>query len=202
MRYEATSFVESIDVGKHVVYFYEKLEYALMIQFQFIKNGLSRGHQCIYAMPGDTKSIADQMAYSGVLVEEFKKKNLLHFYQIPNVMVDPDGALKGSEKIMNKIFANVKPPFRVVSALVPEINSDVQMAAAIDIEHNIHSSFSNLHCSWLCPYDLEKIEDGRKEVFMDKVMQNHHAVISANKYGLGLAFDVPKPPERPEIKDL
>ncbi len=199
MQYEATSFVDTIDIGKHVVFFYEKLEYALMIQFQFIKNGLLRGQHCVYAMQGDTKSIEDQMAYSGIHVEEFKRKDLLHFYQIPNAMDDPEGALKGAEKIMNKIFADSKPPFRVVSVFIPEINSDEQMAAALDIERNFHSSFSNLQCSWLCPYNLENIEDSRKEEFMDSVTQNHHAVITASKHGLGIAFDVPKP--EPEVKD-
>ena len=199
MQYEASSFVDTIDIGKHVVCFYEKLEYALMIQFQFIKNGLLRGHHCIYAMQGDTKFIEDQMAYSGIHVEEFKTKDLLHFYQIPNVMEDPEGALKGANKIMNKMFANSKPPFRIISLFVSEINSDAQMSAALDIEHIFHSSFSNLQCSWLCPYDLRNIEDGRKEVFMDKVMRNHHAVINTGKYGLGIAFDVPK--RQPELKD-
>ena len=199
MQYEATSFVDTIDIGKHVVFFYEKLDYALMIQFQFIKNGLLRGEHCIYAMQGDTKFIEDQMAYSGIHVEDFKRKDLLHFYQIPNVMDDPEGTLKSAEKIMNKIFADSKPPFRVVSVLVPEINSDAQMAAALDIERNCHSSFSNLQCSWLCPYDLGNIEDSRKETFMDQVMRNHHAVITASKLGLGIAFDVPK--TQPELKD-
>ncbi len=175
------------------MFFYEKLEYALMIQFQFIRNGLSRGQHCIYAMHGDTKSTEDQMACSGINVEEYKGKNLLHFYHIPNVMDDRDGALKGAEKIMNKIFADSKPPFRVVSVFVPEIITDEQMAAGLDIERNCHASFSNLQCSWLCPYYLGNIEDGRKEVFMDGLMRNHHAVISVSKHGLGIAFDVPKP---------
>ena len=199
MHYEATSFVNAIDIGKHVVCFYENLEYALMLQFQFMKNGLLRGQHCVYAMHGDTKIVENQMAYSGIHVEEFKRNDLLHFYEIPNVMEDSEGALKGAEKIMNKIFANSKPPFRIVSLFVPEINSDAQMSAALDIEHNFHSSFSNLQCSWLCPYDLRNIEDSRKEVFMDKVMQNHHAVINVGKYGLGIAFDVPK--TQPELKD-
>jgi hypothetical protein len=199
MQYEASSFVDSIDIGKHVVFFYEKLDYAFMIQFQFMKNGLLRGQHCIYAMHGDTKFIEDQMAYSGIHVEEFKRKDLLHFYQIPNVMDDPEGALKGAEKIMNKILADSKPPFRVVSVFVPKINSDEQMAVGLDIERNRHSSLSNLQCSWLCPYDLGNIEDERKELFMDRVMQNHHSVIVSSKNGLGIAFDVPKAP--PEIKD-
>lgn len=188
------SFVDAIDTGKHVVCFYERLDYGLMIQFQFIKNGLLRGQHCIYAVHADTKVIEDQMAYSGIHVEEFKRKDLLHFYQIPDVMDYPEGALKGAEKLMNKIFADSKQPFRVVSVLVPEINSDAKMTAAIDIERNCHASFNNVQYSWLCPYDLNNIEDKRKEFFMDKVMQNHHSVISANKYGLGIAFDVPKTP--------
>lgn len=193
MQYEATSFVDSIEIGKHVVLFYEKLEYAFMIQFRFINRGLLRGEHCIYAMHGDTKFIEDQMAYSGINVEEFKRKNLLHVYQIRNAMEDPEGALKGSEKIMSRIFADSKPPFRVVSVFVPEIDSEARMAAGLDIEYNFHSSFSNHQCSWLCPYDIGNIEDSMKDLFMGRVMRNHHAVIVTSKLGLGIAFDVPQP---------
>ena len=193
MQYEATSFIDAIEIGKHLVLFYEKLEYAFMIQFRFINKGLLKGENCIYATHGDTKFIEDQMAYSGINVEEFKRKNLLHVYQIPIAMDDPEGALKGAEKIMKKIFADSGPPFRVVSVLVPEIDSDARMAAGLDIERNCHSSFNSLQCSWLCSYDVANIDDSRKDVFMDGIMRNHHAVIVTNKRGLGIAFDVPKP---------
>lgn len=180
-----------------MVLFYEKLEYGLMIQFRFIKNGLLKGEHCIYGTHGDTQYIENQMAYSGINVEDFKRKNLLHIYQIPNAMDDPEGPLKGAEKIMNKILADSKPPFRVVSVLVPEINTDAQMAAELDIERNRHASFGNLQCSWLCPYDLENIEASILEEFMDGILRNHHAAISTSKFGLGIAFDIPK--SQPEL---
>ena len=190
MKYEATSFVDTLDTGKHVVLFYERFEYGLMLQFQFIKNGLLKGEHCVYGTHGDPKYIEDQMAYSGINVEEFKTKNLLHVYSIPNAMDDPEGALKGAEKITKKILADSKPPFRVVSIFVPEVNTDAEMKAQLDIEHERHASFSNLQCSWLCPYDVSKIEDSIKEKFMDGLLRNHHAVISVARSGAGIAFNL------------
>jgi len=190
VKYEASSFVDSLDIGRHVVLFYERFEYGLMLQFQFIKNGLLKGEHCIYGMHGDPKYIEDQMAYSGINVEEFRRKNLLHIYSIPNAMDDPEGPLKGAEKIANKILADSKPPFRIIATLIPEINTEAQMVAELDIERNRHASFSNLQCSWLCPYDVDNIEDSIKEKFMDGLMRNHHAVISAAKSGAGLAFNI------------
>lgn len=190
IKYEASEFVDTLDIGKHVVFFYEKLEYGLMIEFRFINNGLLKGEQCIYATNGDAKFIEDQMSYSGINVEDYKRKNLLHIYQIPNTMDDPEGALKGAEKIMNKILADSKPPFRVISIFIPEVNTDAEMAAAVDIERSRHASFSNLQCSWLCPYYLENIEASIREEFMDSILRNHHAVISASRSGLGIAFNI------------
>ena len=48
MQYEATSFLDTLDIGKHVVFLYEKPAYGLMLEFHFIKNGLLKGEQFIY----------------------------------------------------------------------------------------------------------------------------------------------------------
>jgi hypothetical protein len=173
------------------VFFYEQPDYGLMIEFRFIKNGLLKGEHCIYGTHGDARFIENQMAYSGINVEEFMRKNLLHVYHIPNAMDDPEGPLKGAEKVVNKILADSKPPFRVVSIFVPEVNTVDQMVAAIDIERNRHASFNNLQCSWLCPYYLENIETDIREEFMDRILRNHHAVISASRTGLGIGRNIP-----------
>lgn len=171
--------------------FYEKLEYGLMVEFRFIKNGLLKGEHCIYGTRGDAKFIEDQMAYSGINVELFKQRNLLHVYQIPNAMDYPEGTLKGAEMITNKLLADSKPPFRIVSTFIPEIKTAEGMAAEVDIEHNRHTSVGKLQCSWLCPYYLENIEASILEEFMDRMMRNHHAVISASRTGHGIALDIP-----------
>jgi hypothetical protein len=172
------------------VFFYEKFEYGLMVEFRFMRNGLLKGEHCIYTTHADTRYIENELAYSGINVEEFKRKNLLHIYQIPNAMDDPAGPLKGAEKIASKILADSKPPFRVVSIFVPEIDTVERMNAEVDIEHNRHISFGNLQCSWLCPYFLDKIEANIREEFMDRILRNHHAVISASRTGLGIARNI------------
>ena len=48
MQYEATSFLDTLDIGKQVVFLYEKPAYGLMVEFRFIKNGLLKGEQFIY----------------------------------------------------------------------------------------------------------------------------------------------------------
>ncbi|MFY3742071.1 MAG: hypothetical protein HMLIMOIP_002534 [Candidatus Nitrosomirales archaeon] len=74
-------------------------------------------------------------------------------------MDDPEGPLKGAEKITKKILADSKPPLRVVSLFIPEVNTETEMHAQLDIERNLHASFSNLQCSWLCPYDPELLDE-------------------------------------------
>ena len=48
MQYEATSFLDTLDIGKHVVFLYEKPAYGLLIEFHCINNGLLKGEQFIY----------------------------------------------------------------------------------------------------------------------------------------------------------
>jgi hypothetical protein len=184
-------FVDNLDSRKHIVFFYENLDYGLMVQLRFIKNGLLKGEHCIYATHEDTKAIENQMAYGGINVEDFKRKNLLHVYQIPNAMDDPEGALKGAEKITKMMLADSKPPLRIISVFIPEVNTVEEMMAGVDIERNRHASFGDLQCSWLCPYYLENIQADIREEFMGRILRNHHVVIYVNKRGIGTADDIP-----------
>jgi hypothetical protein len=67
-----------------------------MIEFQFVKNGLLKEEHCIITTFEDNiQIIKNEMEDSNIDVEAFKKKNLLHIYQIPDPMNDLERELKG-----------------------------------------------------------------------------------------------------------
>src|SRR5919202_4210664 len=79
------NFVHQIEQGKHIVLFYEELEYAKMISFQFIRNGLSRRKDCSYLSEDELESVKREMSDSGVDVKKFTKNNQLHIYQVSSL---------------------------------------------------------------------------------------------------------------------
>ena len=98
------------------------------------------------------------MTDSDIDVEGFKKKNILHIYQIPNAADHPEGELKGLKDIMNRILANSKLPVRIVATMTPKISTKEQIAANVNVERTFHSNFDKFPGSVPCHYLVEKIE--------------------------------------------
>jgi hypothetical protein len=58
-------FVHDVKEGQHIVLFHEELEYAKMISFQFIKNGLAQ-KKAVYVSEEDVEQVKREMADSGI----------------------------------------------------------------------------------------------------------------------------------------
>jgi hypothetical protein len=186
-------FIDTIDQGssnRHIVLLYEDPEYARMIEFQFVKNGLLKEEHCIITTFEDNiQVIKNEIEDSNIDVEVFKKKNLLHIYQIPCPMNHPEGELKGMEDIRNRIFTGLKPPYRIVSR-APEIKTKQQIESDIIIQRTVHFTYGNFSGSVICSYPVDKIEPKMHGKWLVDILQNHHAAIFAPKLGEGIAFDM------------
>jgi hypothetical protein len=186
-------FIDTIDQGssnRHIVLLYEDPEYARMIEFQFVKNGLLKEEHCIITTFEDNiQVIKNEIEDSNIDVEVFKKKNLLHIYQIPCPMNHPEGELKGMEDIRNRIFTGLKPPYRIVSR-APEIKTKQQIESDIIIQRTVHFTYGNFPGSVICSYPVDKIEPKMHGKWLVDILQNHHAAIFAPILGEGIAFDM------------
>jgi len=195
-NYSALRFVDSLEYdarSKHVVLLYEEAEYGRMIQYHFIKNGLLKGEHCILTTHEDNiEFLENQMTKDdNIDVEYFtKKKKLLHVYRITNPMNNEEGELKGCQEIMNTIMADSKPPFRLVARAIPEVLTQEQILANINIEHTYHSCFHNFPGRIMCPYPVDKIEPKLHGKWLVDILQNHHAAIFAPKLGEGIGFNI------------
>jgi hypothetical protein len=178
------------DSNRHIVLFYEDPEYARMIEFQFVKNGLLKEEYCIITTFEDNiQLIKSEMENSNIDVEAFKKKNLLRIYQIPDPMNHPEGELKGMEEIRDRIFTDSKPPYRIVSR-ASEIKTNHQIESDIIIQRTVHFTYGNFPGSVMCSYPVDKIEPKIHGQWLVNILQNHHAAIFAPKSGQGIAFDM------------
>ncbi|MDQ6863138.1 MAG: MEDS domain-containing protein [Thermoproteota archaeon] len=159
-------FLDTMDDYKHIVLFYEEPESGSMIQFRFIKNGLLKGQHCIYnTHEEDISLIENEMTKSGIDVEGYTKKNLLHIRKIPDPRNYQEGSVIGYDNIVKGILADLKQPssFRMVSRAIPEVKNEEQISAELDVERSYHSTFGSFGGSLLCAIQVKKLNQGNRE---------------------------------------
>lgn len=183
-------FINNISENKHIVLFYEEPEWAKMIEFEFIKKGLEKGEHCIYWMEDNTQFIEKQMADFRIDIKKYKAKNLLHVYQTPSSYDFYKEGLEGAQKYWKEIMSDVQAPLRVVGRIMREINKKDVIESQIKLEEHFHSIFDTIKGTWLCPYDVNKIESVNRGRWIKRLIDSHDSVIFAPSLDEGIAFDL------------
>jgi hypothetical protein len=194
INHNPLKFLDTIDDYKHIVLFYEEPQSGRMIQLRFIKNGLLKGQHSVYTTHKDTEIslIENEMTNSGIDVEGYTKKNLLHIRQIPDPRNYQEGSVIGYDNIVKGILADLKQPssFQMVSRAIPEVKKEEQIADELDVERTYHSTFGSFGGSLLCSYLVEEIEPRKRGKWIAELLQNHHTAIFLRKSGDGIAFNL------------
>jgi hypothetical protein len=152
-----------------------------------------RGQDGIHIIPDDIdiSSIENEMIKSGIDVEDFKKKGLLHIRQVSarNYQENP---VKGFDSIVKEIMAELKSPsrFRMIARAIPDVSTEEHIAAELEVECAYHSTFQNFGGSLLCSYQVEQIEPKRRGKWIEDILQNHDSAIFVTKPGQGVSFNL------------
>jgi hypothetical protein len=178
------NFVDSLNSRKHIALFFEDSEYARLIEFRFIKNGLEKGDQCVYATSMDSGAIVLKMLRYGIPLEYFESKKL-RVYQTHQSYGNRDEIMKGCKKDIEMIRSELVPPFRIVSRIVPDVSTINGISVELEIERELHHRFDDIGGSVMCPYDISKIESSRRKEWIAELFKNHHKVIYASRFGEG-----------------
>ena len=109
-NYPLLEYMDNLQNLHHSMLLYEKPQYAQIVKSRYIENGLKKGEHSICITHDDVDKTADELASSGIDVDYFKRKNLLHIYQIENIMEHKDGVKKGCEELIATFTKNLKPP--------------------------------------------------------------------------------------------
>ena len=184
---DPVKFVDSLDEKKHVVLVYDDQSFGKMIQYRFINNGLMKGENCIYLTHGDPNIIKNEMDESGVDVNNFVQKDLLHILQISSPEKDPKGILVGVENIIKQATAYKKPPYRMVGRMMPNIRTAEAMSVQIAIERMAHATFENLNSTVLCTYDLNEFPANDYKMWLGRLCSYQHAAIVSTRSGTAMA---------------
>ncbi len=192
--HDPLKFLDTLSDQKHIVLFYEDIVAARIVEFHFIKNGLSKGQDGVYTFSKDTEIsfIEDEMIRSGIDVEDSKKKGLLHIRQISDARKYREGPIKGFSSIVKEIMAELKSSsrFRMIARAIPDVYTEEQMAAELEVERAYHSSFDSFGGSLLSSYPVKQIEPRSRGKWIEDILQNHHSAIFVTKPGQGIAFNL------------
>ncbi|MDE1832745.1 MAG: hypothetical protein KGI02_10335 [Thaumarchaeota archaeon] len=112
-----------------------------MIMFRFIKNGLTSGEECRYTTEEDSGSIVIEMLNYGIPLKYFQSKQL-RILQISHRSGSRDEILHRRDWIM--IRMNPRTPFRIVSRIVPNVDTMERISAELNIERDVQNQFDDL----------------------------------------------------------
>lgn len=180
-------YVDSLEPRQHIALFYEEPEYARLIEFRFIKQGLEMGQHCVYATEEDSGSIILKMLNYGIPLKYFQTERL-KVYQIHHSCGSRDEIMKKCKKDVDMILSKLITPFRVVSRIVQDVSTNDGMSVELELECSTHEKFENFGGSLICPYDISEMEISKRKQWMAELRANHHAVIYAPKFGEGGVF--------------
>lgn len=177
-----TDFVDQIQGKCHIALFYEDPGYAKLIAFRFLKNGLLKGEDCLYVTSEDTGDIVVKMLDFGIPLQYFHTKQL-RVIQIKERTGSKDDIISACKVDIARIMSGIKNSFRIVSRIVPNVNTVNGISAELEMEHFTNSIFDNLSGSIMCPYDISGIEPSKRKHWLDNLRETHHAIIYVSKSG-------------------
>ena len=177
-------FIDSLEEKKHIMLYYDDLEYARLVEFRFLKNGLSKGESCIYATGEDSGQIVLSLLRYGIPLESFLSKKIQVFY-IPPVSGTTEEILSHCKKQANRILSDVRKPFRIVSRIVSDVSTVQGISAELEMEKCIHGCFEDFGGMLMCPYNISSIEKKNRLEWIQSLYSQHHAVIYLPEVGEG-----------------
>lgn len=185
-------FIDEIEENKHIILFYEEPEYAKILQFRFINNGLEKGECGFYLVKNgsDGKLIEEEMKDSGINVEKYKKQGILHFFVLPHLNSYHSNRIELVQQTLRKISAQCNKPIRLTGIINRVFDTEEKIKSAIEIEEYLKENLRNFDVTLMCPYYVEKIESKKRGLWIKKLTHYHDSAIFAPSLDQGIAFDL------------
>ena len=180
-------FIDSLNARKHIALFYDDPEYARLIEFRFLKNGLAKGEQCVYVTEEDSGTIVLKMLSFGISLEDFKTKKI-RIHQIYHVGGSEDQIMQNCRKNVGMILSGLQPPYRIVARMVPDVSTNTGISVELELERDTQTNFDDFGGSIMCPYNISKIEPMNRRMWMAKLLELHHEIIYAPEFLKGGVF--------------
>ena len=179
---DVIQFVDSIDGKKHIGLIYDDPDFAKLLKFRFIKNGLQNGENCIYITDEDSGKIVIDMINYGIPVKYFQSSKIIVYHQ-HDTGTTKEEIEKNAKNHLETIRKSLVPPFRIVGRLVPNIKNVDGILVQMDFEKKTHGRFHDFGGIVMCSYDLSKVEKSKRKKWLTEINEHHHHVINISKNG-------------------
>lgn len=176
------------DKVNHSMVLYDKEEYGQLVINRFIENGLKKGENVVCFTYTDVKMTEKNLEEYGIDVNLFKQRKQLHIIKVENTMKNIEEIKQNFEKFLDQIIMNLKIPFRFTGRTISNISTKEGIEMELVIEEMFHSKFDKRQYSFLCPYQVESIEDENKPQWLGLLMKNHHNLIYATEPEKSVTF--------------
>jgi hypothetical protein len=213
-------FVKNIDNGKHVVIFYEDIEYARTIILKYIENGLLNSEQCFFISANDDnkfikREIQDsinEISSKNIDIDKYIKYKLLYIDNLHDIYNYPNGIENAIKDIINIIKIqsssyvyntfediNIKGTKKIALKCIHTIETREQIKNNILWEKNYRNTILRdtlPNCSIICSYPINNIlstikgESSTYSEWMADLLEIYDAVIYARRYWKGAAFNL------------
>lgn len=160
------------------------------IQFRFMNNGLLKGEHCIYLTHENPTTIKNQMISTGIDVDKFTNSNQLDIYKFPNLLNNPQRVLRGFQDLFDELTKDLKSACRVVGRAIQDVSTDEGMAAEMQIERFVHSTFNTFNGMILCHYDYSQLPPAKSVSCVYQLCGCHHGAIMSTRAEPGFAFSM------------
>ena len=187
-KYPVLDFVDDLDGNNHTILLYDKEIFRKLVQYQFLLNGLKKGENCVFVTHDDVKIIEDEMVESGIDVEYYQQKGLLHIHQIENILDYEGGIRNGFERVIKRVTSSLEPPIRLTGRVVPEISTRKGIVAELLTEEIVHNNPDIYKGYILCVYKIDDIEESERKVWLNQLLRTHANVIYATVPEKAVAF--------------
>ena len=177
-------YIDSLREKRHIALFYEDPEYARLLEFRFIKNGLDLGEYCVYATEEDSGFVVIKLVSYGIPFEHFQSKRI-RVYQTRVAHDDPNKMLASCKLEVGRILSGLRTPFRIVARIVPDVSDLIGMGVELELERITQECFDSFGGSLICPYNISKIESTKRGEWLRRLREEHHAVIYAPEFDKG-----------------
>jgi MEDS: MEthanogen/methylotroph, DcmR Sensory domain len=207
------SFVNKVEEGKHIVLFYEELEYAKMISFQFIKDGLIHQKDCSYLSEEEVELVKTEMSDIGIGVNKFTSNNQLHIYQVTSLtdyyhpreemeLIEDRQKEKRKQAAADNttILRNpskIRKSDRIVLRCVYNVDTEEQIKSNLRWEYdfrckNLKHSGTTLVSSYPINDIISTISDstGSYGKWMSTLLELYDGAIFARRFWKGVAFNL------------
>src|SRR5207245_2722735 len=82
--------------------------------------------------------------------------NQLRVLQIKNREGSKEAILQSCRNDTKRIMSDLKPPYRIVTRIVPNVDTKEGISVKLELERNLHKTFEEFGGSILCSYDISK----------------------------------------------